>query len=87
MDISKDIIGKKIKRIRLEKGISQEKLAEQIDISTRQMCMIENGNSYPSLETFINISEVLDIDINKFFNKNIGLNDDLRNKIYDSNFG
>lgn len=32
------------------------------------MCTIENGNSIPSLETFVKIAEILDIDINDFFN-------------------
>ncbi len=32
------------------------------------MCLIENGNSYPSLETFVKIARVLEININEFFN-------------------
>ena len=47
MSLDKEILGKKIKQIRIEKGISQEKLSEKIDISPRQMCTIENGNSFP----------------------------------------
>lgn len=68
MKLDKEIIGQKIKQIRVEKGISQEKLSEKIDISPRHMCTIENGNSFPSLETFVKIAHVLDIDINDFFN-------------------
>lgn len=68
MKLDKEIIGQKIKQIRVEKGISQEKLSEKIDISPRHMCTIENGNSFPSLETFVKIAQVLDIDINDFFN-------------------
>ena len=63
MKLDKEIIGKKIRQKRVEKGLSQEQLSEKIDISPRHMCTIENGNSFPSIETFIKISEILDIDI------------------------
>ena len=46
MKLDKEIIGKKIRQIRVEKGISQEALSEKIDISPRHMCTIENGNSF-----------------------------------------
>lgn len=82
MKLDKEIIGKKIKQIRIEKGFSQEKLSEKIDISPRHMCTIENGNSFPSIETFVKIAEILEIDINKFFNLTPQNNDLLRNDIY-----
>ena len=47
------------------------------------MCLIENGNSYPSLDTFIRIAEVLEIDINEFFRINSAEYDSLRNTIID----
>lgn len=83
MSLDKEILGKKIKQIRIEKGISQEKLSEKIDISPRQMCTIENGNSFPSIETFIKIAEILEININDFFNLTPETNDKLRRDIYD----
>ena len=82
MKLDKEIIGKKIRQKRVEKGLSQEQLSEKIDISPRHMCTIENGNSFPSIETFIKISEILDIDINEFFNLTPQKNDTLRNDIY-----
>lgn len=82
MNLDKELIGKKIRQIRKERGLSQEELSEKIDISPRHMCTIENGNSFPSIETFVKIAEILDININEFFNlKNI-TNDELRNSIY-----
>lgn len=32
------------------------------------MSIIETGNSYPSLDTFVRIAEKLEFDINEFFN-------------------
>jgi len=83
MKLDKQLIGKKIRQKRVEKGFSQEQLSEKIDISPRHMCTIENGNSIPSLETFVKISEVLDIDINLFFNMESVKKDKLRTEIYD----
>ncbi len=82
MNLDKETIGKKIRQIRKEKGFSQEELSEKIDISPRHMCTIENGNSFPSIETFIKIAEILDININNFFNLNVESNDNLRAEIY-----
>lgn len=82
MNLDKEIIGKKIRQIRLEKGFSQEELSEKIDISPRHMCTIENGKSIPSIETFVKIAQVLDVDINKFFNLTPDNNDKLREEIY-----
>lgn len=81
--MDKYILGKKIKQLRLERGLSQEQLSEMIYISPRQMCLIENGNSYPSLDTFIRIAEVLGIDVNKFFRINARENDEFRNSVID----
>ena len=83
MNLDKEIIGQKIRQIRIERGFSQEKLSEKIDISPRHMCTVENGNSLPSLETFVKISQILDIDINDFFNLTPRNTDKLRTEIYE----
>ncbi len=87
--MDKILLGKKIRQRRKEKGYSQEELSEKIDISPRHMCTIENGNSVPSIETFLKIARVLEIDVNKFFNvnsyknKNNARNIEIRNEIID----
>lgn len=81
--MDKKNIGAKIRQFRITKGFSQEKLSEIVDISPRQMCLIENGNSVPSLETFVNIARVLEIDMNDFFSVNYENNDVERIEIID----
>ena len=81
--MDKVLLGKQLRQIRIEKGLSQEKLFELVFISPRQMCLIENGNSYPSLDTFVRIAEILEIDINKFFSINSSENDSIRTSIID----
>lgn len=82
-ELDKHLLGKQIRQIRIERGLSQEKLSELIFISPRQMCLIENGNSYPSLDTFIRIAEVLEIDVNGFFGINSKDTDEFRNSVVD----
>ncbi|MDE6154910.1 MAG: helix-turn-helix domain-containing protein [Eubacterium sp.] len=46
-------------------GLSQEKMAEILNISTRAYSNIERGKFCCSLETFINYLIVLNVDLNK----------------------
>ena len=61
-------IGLKIKELRKRKNLSQEELAELIDINFRTIQRIETGKNTPSLETLLKLSEALDINIQDFFN-------------------
>ena len=46
----KKLLGNRIKEIRKERKITQEKLAELIDIEPNNVSKIENGKNYPSAE-------------------------------------
>lgn len=54
-------IGQKIRKIRKACGLSQEELAEKIDISTTHMSHIETGNTKLSLPVFIDIANALEV--------------------------
>ena len=54
-------IGQRIRKIRKARGISQEKLAEMVDISTTHMSHIETGNTKLSLPVFVDIATALDV--------------------------
>ena len=54
-------IGSRIQEARKEKGYTQEYVAEKIDKSVDILRSIENGRSVGSVETLINICNVLDI--------------------------
>jgi len=58
--------GKKIKRIRLVKKISQKKLASLADISNCTLSQIENGKRNPSFFTMQNIAKVLQASLDDF---------------------
>ena len=54
----KILLGKRLRDLRKRKGISQEKLAELINVDPTTISNIENGKNYPSL---INLENLLDV--------------------------
>ena len=54
-------IGRRIKAARERKGVTQEELAEEVDLSPMHVSVIERGVKLPKLETLINIANVLDV--------------------------
>lgn len=52
-------IGNKIKNLRRIKNLTQEELAERTDLSKGYISQIESEHASPSMETFLNIVEVL----------------------------
>jgi len=59
MDFSK--AGNIIKQKRLELGITQEQLAEAVDLCADYICKLERGKRIPGLVNFIKILNVLDL--------------------------
>lgn len=51
-------LGKKIAKLRTEKGISQEKLAEMLDVTRQAVTKWENGKSNPDTENLIRLAEI-----------------------------
>ncbi len=66
MDLKKEI-GEKIKRFRKKRGLTQEQLAEKIDISSRNLSNIEVGGSFPKTETLENLLNALNISTEELF--------------------
>ena len=54
-------IGQRIRRFRKAQGLSQEQLAEAVDISVPHMSHIETGNTKLSLAVLVNIAEKLHV--------------------------
>ena len=58
MDYKK--IGQRIRKFRKVQNLSQENLAERVNISTTHMSHIETGNGVPSLQTLVDIINALE---------------------------
>lgn len=59
-----DKVSDNIRLARLQKRISQEKLAEMVDISTKYLNMIENRKANPTIVIVIKICIALNIELN-----------------------
>ncbi|MCL5073502.1 MAG: helix-turn-helix domain-containing protein [Actinobacteria bacterium] len=60
-------LGKRIRRLRREQKISQEKLAEKAGIHRTYMGKIERGESNPPIHTVEKIAKALKIPISELF--------------------
>ena len=76
-----DSIGKKIKEYRVKKHLTQEQLAESLNISVKYVSRIENGNGGVKLETLINAMNLLGLVPNVAFSDLIK-NDDLKLQLF-----
>ena len=81
MNIKKEL-GEKIKRVRKMRGLTQDQLAELIDISPRNLSNIELGISFVKAETLDKIIDSLNISTEELFaNNHIKTNHELIREI------
>ncbi len=57
----KKTIGEKIKFFRKKKGLSQDKLAEIVNIEMKSLSRIESGHNYPQCENLVAIARALSV--------------------------
>lgn len=64
---TKQLLGARIKELRKSRGMTQDQLAERVDLATRYISLIEVGRSSPSLETIENIARALEVELKTLF--------------------
>ncbi len=69
MSIKKEL-GKRIKKMRVERGYTQDKMAEIIDISQKALSSIELGENFVSAETLDKILSAFEITAEELFATN-----------------
>ena len=62
------VIGKQIKKYRMEKGITQEQLGELAGVTTQAVSKWERGGT-PDVELLPSLSEVLNVSIDALFGR------------------
>ena len=60
-------LGRNIFKFRKAKGLSQNQLAEKLDISREHLAKIETAKRCVSLGLLIDISEILEVPVKNFF--------------------
>ena len=58
-------VGNRIRSLRIEKGLSQEDLANEAEVPLSQIGRIERGENNPTISTLYVISEALGIELKK----------------------
>lgn len=61
------LFGKRVKELRRQNKITQEKLAELIGVEPQQICRIEKGVCFTTMETLEKISTVFNVKIEELF--------------------
>lgn len=60
-------LGRKVQRIRKEKGLTQERLAEKLRVSTTWIGYIETGYRRPNLKMIYKIANALGVKVKDIF--------------------
>ena len=69
-NISKSNIAKNIKKLRQEKGISQDRLSKLADLSLNTIVNVESGNNpNPTIETIEKIAKAFEVSIDELLKK------------------
>jgi Predicted transcriptional regulators len=66
VELNYEAIGTRIQRLRKEKGLTQQRLAEMSDQDPSNISHIERGATKLSLPTIVNIANALDVTVDYF---------------------
>jgi len=59
--------GQRLKQLRQEKGFTQEKLADALDITVESVSNIERGIYGPKFDNLQKIAHILDVEVKELF--------------------
>ena len=74
-------LGKLIRRLRKQKGLSLRQLAEKVSVSFVNIAHIENGRIATSEEVIKELAKALDYDVDKLLAAADSVNEDIKNII------
>ncbi len=77
-------IGSFLKELRKEKGITQEQLAEQLNISNRSVSRWETGSTMPDLSMLVALAEYYDVDVREIIDggrKSENMNEEVKDTL------
>ncbi|MTT54194.1 helix-turn-helix domain-containing protein [Alcanivorax sp. VBW004] len=60
-------VGERINALRRARGLTQNELAEKVELDGRHISRLETGKHYPSLDTLASMAAVLEVEIQEFF--------------------
>jgi transcriptional regulator with XRE-family HTH domain len=79
--MSKLLLGKLIRKLRKQKGLSLRQVAEKVSVSFVNIAHIENGRIATSEEVIKELAKALDYDVDKLLAAADSVNEDIKNII------
>lgn len=70
-------ISNKIKQLRIENHLTQDQLAQKINVSRQSVLKWESGTNYPNIENILVLSEALNISIDELIKTDLKLENKL----------
>lgn len=67
MENMKVLLGARIREIRKARGLTQEQLAEMIDVEQKHVSRIESGKNYPTIDRLEKMAAALNVPLMGFF--------------------
>ena len=65
-----NIFGKRLKELRMEKGLSQQKLGEIFGFCNQTISFWESGSREPDLDTLLKISHYFEVSLEELLEEN-----------------
>jgi len=56
-----DAFGPVLRKLRLERKLTQDQLSEMVDVTSPYISMLESGHNYPNLEMILRLADALRI--------------------------
>ncbi len=66
--MNQEKIGRFLKELRKQKGLTQEQIAEKFNVSNRTISRWENGYNMPDIDILIEISDYYEVDLREILN-------------------
>ncbi len=67
MKNTKELLGARIREIRKARELTQEQLAEMVDVEQKHISRIEVGKNFPTIDRLERIAEALHVPMGTFF--------------------
>ncbi len=61
----------RLKKLRIEKGLSQEELSNTLSLNKSTICCYEKGTRVPSLEVLIKLSDYFEVSIDYLLGRDV----------------
>ncbi len=66
LEVMNLVLGKRIKELRKERGLTQQQLGDNINVTKVSICCYEKGTRSPTLQTLIDLAEFFGVEITYF---------------------